>query len=162
MTDTKEQERKQFLDALYREMDWKLRRFARKKLQNEHQVEDAVQDTMVVACERWEKVMAHPKPQAWLIEVMRRVLYETLRQLAKEAQTQTSSFDEFSGVHYDDYYRIEYLDLLDPEDFEVIEKTVVHRYTAREAAQELGISEEACKKRKQRATKRLQKNYFGK
>ena len=42
----------------------------------------------------------------------------------------------------------------------MIEKTIVQRYSMREIAEDLGISEETAKKRKQRATERLRKNYF--
>ena len=50
-----------------------------------------------------------------------------------------------------------YSDLIANEDFELIRKIVIDRYSMLEAAKELGISVEACKKRVQRAKQKLRK-----
>ena len=47
--------------------------------------------------------------------------------------------------------------VLGEEDFQLLVNIVVRRYTMLEAAEELGITVEACKKRVQRAKKKLQK-----
>ena len=80
--------------------------------------------------------------------------------IAEDYQMNSSDPELFQGVHYDDYHVAEYSDLLDSNDFELIEKTVVQRYSMREIAEDLGITEEAAKKRKQRATERLRRKYF--
>lgn len=160
MADSREQEQREFLDALYRDMKWKLLYYARRHLNDPQQAEDAVQNALVVACRRVDTVMAHEKPQAWLMEVLRRTVLDMRETIAEDYQKNSGDPEFFQGVHYDDYHIAEYSDLLEPEDFEVIEKTIVQRYSMREIAEDLGISEETAKKRKQRATERLRKNYF--
>mgnify|MGYP000863312626 FL=1 len=54
-------------------------------------------------------------------------------------------------------FDIIYRDLLGEDDFEILNMVVINRYTMLEAASELGITVEACKKRVQRAKKRLKK-----
>lgn len=49
----------------------------------------------------------------------------------------------------------EYGDLLPQEDFRLLKLVVLERYSYLEAAQELGISLEACRKRVQRIKQRL-------
>ena len=44
-----------------------------------------------------------------------------------------------------------------PEEFDLIRKVVLEKYSLLEAAEELGISIEACKKRLQRAKNKLKK-----
>ena len=48
-------------------------------------------------------------------------------------------------------------DVSDSEDFRLLKRLALEQYTIAELAQDLGISVEACKKRVQRARKRLQK-----
>ena len=160
MADSQEQEQRVFLDKLYREMKWKLLYYARRHLNDPQQAEDAVQNALVVACRRVDTVMTHEKPQAWLMEVLRRTVLDMRETIAEDYQRNSGDPELFQGVHYDDYHFVEYADLLTPGDFEVIEKMIVQRYSIREAAEDLGISEEAAKKRKQRATERLRQNYF--
>ena len=160
MADSQEQEKRVFLDKLYREMKWKLLYYARRHLNDPQQAEDAVQNALVVACRRVETVMMHEKPQAWLMEVLRRTVLDMRDTIAEEQQIESGDPELFQGVHYDDYHIAEYSDLLSPEDFEMIEKTIIQRFSIHEIATDLGITEEAAKKRKQRATKRLRQKYF--
>ena len=48
-----------------------------------------------------------------------------------------------------------YRDLLGSEDFKLLKKIILEKYPLSEAAEELNISVEACKKRVQRAKKKL-------
>ena len=160
MADSQEQEQRVFLDKLYREMKWKLLYYARRHLNDPQQAEDAVQNALVVACRRVDTVMVHEKPQAWLMEVLRRTVLDMRETIAVDYQRNSGDPELFQGIHYDDYHVAEYCDLLDSDDFELIEKTIVQRYSMREIAEDLGITEEAAKKRKQRATERLQRKYF--
>lgn len=76
MADSREREQREFLDALYREMKWRLLSFARRHLNDPQQAEDAVQNALVVACRRIDVAMTHEKPQAWLMEVLRRIVLD--------------------------------------------------------------------------------------
>ena len=57
----------------------------------------------------------------------------------------------------DQHLDLEYSDLLCPEEYRLIILITLERYSMLEAAQEFNISIEACKKRVQRAKKKLQK-----
>ena len=50
-----------------------------------------------------------------------------------------------------------YADLLSPDEYSLLKKIVLQRYTIADAARELGISVESCKKRVQRAKQKLRK-----
>ena len=54
---------------------------------------------------------------------------------------------------------LEYIaqDALSPEDYQMLKLSALHGYTMKELAVEFGLSMEACKKRVQRAKKKLQK-----
>ena len=160
MADSHEQRQREFLDSLYNEMKWKLLYYARQHLNDPQQAEDAVQNALVVACRRVEMVMQHEKPQAWLMEVLRRTVLDMRENIAVDYQRNSVDPETYQNFHYDDHHLIEYGDLLNSEDFRIIEMAIVHRYSMREIAEDLGISEEAAKKRKQRSLDRLRQNYF--
>lgn len=162
MAGSREHEQREFLDALYHEMKWKLLYYARRHLNDPQQAEDAVQNALVVACRRVDMLITHEKPQAWLMEVLRRTILDMREKIAEDFARNSGDPEIIQGVHYDDYHVAEFSDLLDPDDFEVIEKTIVQRWSLKQVAEYFGISEEAAKKRKQRATKRLRQNYFEK
>ena len=48
-----------------------------------------------------------------------------------------------------------YSDIVDSPEYKLLKRIALDKYTILEAAQELGISVEACKKRVQRAKKKL-------
>lgn len=50
-----------------------------------------------------------------------------------------------------------YSDLTNSEDYKLLKKIALDKYSMLEAAKEMGISVEACKKRVQRAKKKLKK-----
>ena len=54
-----------------------------------------------------------------------------------------------------------YGDLLPEEDFRLLKRIVLERYSYLEAAEELGISLEACRKRVQRIKQRLREKLGG-
>ena len=160
MADSHERKQRDFLDSLYNEMKWKMLYYARRHLNDPQQAEDAVQNALVVACRRVEMVMQHEKPHAWLMEVLRRTVLDMRESIAVDYQRNSADLDNYQNIHYDDYHLIEYGDFLDLEDFKVIEMAIVQRYSIREIAEDLGISEEAAKKRKQRSLDRLRQKYF--
>ena len=58
-------------------------------------------------------------------------------------------------VHRDDYFDVEYSDLLDPEEMKLLRLVDVEGFSTREAAEAFGIAEVACRKRLQRAREKL-------
>lgn len=155
------QERDQFIENLYQEMNFKMRIYAARKLYRPDQAEEAVQNALVVLCRRAETVMKHPNPQGWLMVTIQKVVLSMNRETYKEETMIAGNLDDVQVHYHDDHHRAEYDKLLSPEDFALIEMVVVQRYTIPEAAQELGITTEAAKKRKQRATKQLREQLLG-
>ena len=155
------QERDRFIEALYAEMNFKLRYLAARRLSRPELAEEAVQNALVVLCEQAEKVMKHPNPQGWLMQTLINVIKAMNRKAEREAAMVSGSLEDMHALHHDDYHEVEFGDLLSPEDFRLIEMVAVQRYTIPEAAKEIGISIEAAKKRKQRATKRLRELLLG-
>ena len=149
------QERDQFIENLYQEMNFKLRYLAMRRLSRPELAEEAVQNALVVLCEHAEKVQKHPNPQGWLMQTLINVIKTMNRKAEREASMVGDSLENVHAQYRDDYHAVEFGDLLSPEDFRLIELVAVQRYTIPEAARELGISDEACKKRKQRAAKRM-------
>ena len=149
------QERDQFIENLYQEMNFKLRYLAMRRLSRPEFAEEAVQNALVVLCEQAEKVMKHPNPQGWLMQTLINVIKAMNRKVEREAAMLSDTLEDVHVQYRDDYHAVEFRDLLSPEDFRLIEMVAVQQYTISEAAQKLGSSNEACKKRKQRAVKRI-------
>lgn len=155
MAENSIQELDRFIEALYSEMNFKLRYLAKRRLSRPELAEEAVQNALVVLCEQAEKVMEHPNPRGWLMQTLINVIKAMNRKAEREATMVSGSLEDVHTQYRDDYHAVEFSDLLSLEDFRLIEMVAVQRYTIPEAAKELGISNEACKKRKQRAVKRM-------
>ena len=111
-----------------------------------------------MACEREDKLFASDNPEGWLMNVLKNVIRSTRRERARLAETVLEVLDENGGaadveLDLDTLYG----DLSDSEDFRLLKRIALDRCTILEAAEELGIPLETCKKRVQRARKRLQK-----
>ena len=86
-------------------------------------------------------------------------LGDTLSRIDDEIVLETYA----SGTDYekrieDDEVSILYSDLLSPDEYRLLKRIVLQKYTIRDAAKELGISIESCKKRIQRIKKKLRKS----
>ena len=162
MEEKRRRARDAFIENLYQEMGSLLRILAARKLHNPDLAEEAVQNALVVLCEKTDTVMAHPNPQGWLVETLQFVVMSMNRKTDREISVIQGSLDDVQPHHHDDYHEVEFRPLLSPEDYELIEMTVVQRYTIPEAAEELGITVEACKKRKQRAILRMRERFLEK
>lgn len=152
-------EQRQFIETLFREMHPMLLRFARAGLGSDELAEEAVQEVFLRACAAPEKVVEHEKPKGWTVKTLKNVLKEMYRKRDRMRELIATNSEFRNAVHCDDYFLIEYADILSPEEFELICKLKVDHYTVREAAEELGISVEACKKRSQRAMEKLRKKF---
>ena len=120
-----------------------------------------MQDTFRIACIKPESLMRSKNPRGWLINTLKNVIRNRRRTEARlnnlllaamsacEPQSKaTVAAAEFHAA---------YADALGKDDFQLLINIVIRRYTMLEVAEELGITVEACKKRVQRAKKRLQK-----
>lgn len=156
MSLTKEQDEK--IAELFREMYPKLLSIAYHRLGAVPPAEEAAQETFCIACRRVDACLESDNPQGWLVTTLLYVIRNMQRFAATQAQrvVPDPNYRSAPGVP-DDYSEIEFADLISEEDFRLFRRVAVDRYTIREAAQELGIREEACKKRVQRIRAKLQK-----
>ena len=146
------------VETLYRMMFHTLYAYALRGMSDPSLAEEAVQDTFRVACEREDKLFASDNPEGWLMNVLKNVIRSTRREGARLAETVLEVLDENGGaadveLDLDTLYG----DLSGSEDFRLLKRIALDRCTILEAAEELGIPLETCKKRVQRARKRLQK-----
>ena len=166
-----DREQEQFLEKLYREMYGVLLSFADAALEDKALAEEAVQDTFRIACAKLSEFCGSENPQGWLMITLKNVIRNTRRELAAlnrlfvfamsvddEAVLESYAAEtDFNKRLEDDQVDILYADLLSPDEYSLLKKIVLQRYTIADAARELGISVESCKKRVQRAKQKLRK-----
>lgn len=121
-----------------------------------HSAQEVVQETFRIA---WEAVQ-HTEiqyPKTWLINVAKNVLRNRSRQRERwkrflaglEIPEENRQSEDPVNVE------LEYGGLIDRQDLHLLKLLAVDGYTYPEAAQELGLTAEACRKRAKRAEKKL-------
>jgi len=159
MSLTKEQD--SMIAQLYEEMKGPLSSYAYSILRNKSLAEEAVQETFRIACTKPKDLADSRRREGWLMETLKNVISNMNRSHASlnRVVIEALPFDEtFLAEHVDPgNVDILYSDLLHDKDYALLKRIALDKYSILEAAQELGISIEACKKRVQRAKKRLQK-----
>lgn len=155
------QEEEKFIEQLYREMYTRLYFYAKNAQGNKMLAEEAVQDTFRIACIKPESLMSSKNPRGWLINTLKNVMRNRQRTEARLNNlllAAMSAYEPQAKATVDTVeFHAAYSDVLGEDDFQLLINIVIRRYSMLEAAEELGISVEACKKRVQRAKKRLQK-----
>lgn len=115
--------------------------------------------------------MNSSNPQGWLMNTLKNVIRNIRKEQANLNKyfVMTMSLDdekfmEIRAVGTDIHKRLEdtevdlmYSDLLTEKEYRLLTLIVRYRYSVLEAAQEFGINVETCKKRAQRAKKKLRK-----
>lgn len=147
------------VEKLYKEMYPALHAYARRVLEDSALAEEAIQDAFCIACARRDQFLTSPNPQGWIMLTLKHVMQNTLRAQAKlkallaldAGAKQASGEPELMSVD------LLFCDVSDSEDFRLLKQIALERCTILELSEELGVSVEACKKRVQRARKRLQK-----
>ena len=121
--------------------------------------EDAVQEAFRIACEKIEGLLNSQNPEGWLTNTLKYVILNMGRERSKRSMLMISTLSledlQIALEETDIEFHAIYSDLLGEEDFKLLE--LLKKYTMIEAASEFGISVEACKKRAQRAKRRLRK-----
>lgn len=153
------EQQKELLHQLYLEQYHTLFLYARAVPRDSHLAEEAVQDTFRIACAKLPQLAGSENPAGWLVQTLKNVL--------RNMERSRSSLYSFmrSSVCYNDAILdrscedsnvdLMYGDLLPTEDFRLLKMIVLEKYTYLEAAEELGISLEACRKRVQRIRQRI-------
>lgn len=165
-----EQQQEQLIEQLYQAMYCQLLDYAYCAINDRALAEEAVQDTFRIACAKAAELSASANPPGWLMNTLKNSIRNIRRSRARDARLQLqlltrcskdkAAADEteaLAALQTD----IDCQQAIGAENYELIKKVVLQRYTLLEVAQELGISAEACKKRVQRAKSQLEK-YFEK
>ena len=158
------QKEEEYIERLYREMYTRLCIYAMSALGSKALAEEVVQDTFRIACIKPDGLMSSKNPRGWLINTLKNVIRNRRRTEARLSNALLAAMSAYepqaSTTVETTEFIVAYSDALGEEDFQLLVNIVVRRYTMLEAAEELGITVEACKKRVQRAKKKLQKiNY---
>ncbi len=147
------------LEQMYQEMYPTLYAYALRILKDHALAEEAIQDTFCIACAKREQALSNPKPRGWLMLTLKHVMQNMLRAQRKVQRLLFLTAGEEQPAEAPELLDVDVLfgDVSDSEDFRLLKRIALDQCTIVELAQDLGISVEACKKRVQRARKRLQK-----
>ncbi len=153
-------EQAQRIEQLYRELYLPLCIYANSALQSRPLAEEAVQDTFRIACTKADDLLRSENPQGWLTNTLKNVIRNIRRSQARMQGMLLRLLPQEHAEISSPAGLVELAEvctaLLGRADYELLVKIVLQNYTMLEAAQELGISVEACKKRVQRAKKKLE------
>ena len=147
------------VEELYREMYPALHVYALRIMGDEGLAEEAVQDAFCIACARREQFLSSANPQGWIMLTLKHVMQNMLRAQTKRKRHLVLDVGEVQAVEEPELVSVDLLfgDVAESEDFRLLKRIALDQCTVAELAQELGVSVEACKKRVQRARKRLQR-----
>ena len=142
------------VEALYREMYGMMVNYAKHALLGDGTIaEEAVQETFRIAVTKAAQLSDSENPRGWLINTLKNVLTNMRREQARAERLlrkAAANAAQFSGST-----AAEITDLIGDEDIRLLRRVILDGFSTREAAYELNISVEACKKRIQRAKARL-------
>ena len=147
------------VEQLYKDLYPALHIYALRVLGETALAEEAIQETFCIACAKREQCLASADPRRWIMCTLKYVCQNVLRTQAKLKKLLLSlNTGECQDAGTPDLVSVDVLfgDLSDSEDFQLLKRIALNRCTMLEMSEELGISVESCKKRVQRARKRLQ------
>lgn len=159
MIDDRTQE--EYFIALYKEMYSSLYKIALSSIHNEDIAQDLVQETFLVAYRRRDALVSSSSPKGWLIKTLRNIIGNTYKQQAKIAEMFTSleELEDNVGRDTDFPVKLEYRGIIDDESLKLLMWVYCDNWSYQEAADKLGISLSACKKRIQRAKEQFKKAF---
>ncbi len=150
-----------FIEQQYREMYLPLSIYARSALGSRALAEEAVQDTFRIACAKVNDFISSGNPSGWLMVTLKHVIRNMNRTRARLSSLIVESIpldEKTMGATTDEVDRgLLYAGSISREDYQLLKRVALDRYSMLEAAEELGISVEVCKKRVQRARAQFRK-----
>ena len=154
-------EQDQFFTKIYKERRKPLLMYAESALGNHSMAEDAVQLAFEIGWRKIEDFQNCPKPEGWIFKSLEFVISNMKSRLRTERRV-IAIVDEYRtdlvAAPADPLpLRVHFGDLVDTPQFQIIYEMEFNGRTLAEIAKDLGISENACKKRAERARKDLQK-----
>lgn len=124
-------------------------RFCLSILKDAHRAEDALQEVFL----RLLTGRYSPEPgkeQAYLYRAARNICYDELRRQKRQRETSGQAREEADSFAY-----LELIAPLEPKEREIVTLKIVGGLTHREIGKVMGITEQAAKKRYQRAIQKL-------
>ncbi len=156
-------EREAHFEALYLELYHKLLSYAARGLEgNLDLAEEAVQDTFRIFWAKYDQAASSPNVRGWIMQTLKGEILNIRRTRARMANlvAQLSAAPQVEAVARDEHgLDVEYGDLQEDPDYQLLKEFALEQRTVKELAQSRGITIAACKKRLERARKRLKK-YF--
>ena len=150
------------IETLYRTHYRRLYLYAKAVLGDPHLGEEAVQDTFHIACGRVRELRRSSNPAGWLMVTLKNVLrnMERSRSSLYSAMKSSLPYEEsvLGGVLDEENIDILYSGILSEEDFRLLKRIVLDGWSYLDAAQELSITVDACRKRVQRSKEKIRKN----
>lgn len=148
-------EQNQFLTERYHEKRKFLLEYAESSLHNYALSEEAVQQTFEIACRKIDDFCNSPNPDGWLTKTMSLVIRNMEKRQRAErrviAITDDYRPDLVAAPEVPLPLRVTYGSLVDTPQFRLVYESEVLGRTYKEIAKDLGISENTCKKRAERA-----------
>ena len=153
----------EWIGQLYHEMFDKLYVYAKNALSDPSLAEEAAQEVFCVACAKSDELFQSNNPRGWLMNTLKNLIQNIKREQAKIKRLAILSLNseesELLATYDAEDVDILYGDLAPREDFQIFKLIALEKYSMKRAAEEFGISIEACKKRYQRIKKHLQKKF---
>lgn len=154
------QEKGQQIERLYRETYTTLYRYAMNALGNPSLAEEAVQEAFRIACAKPENLLISENPKGWLMNALKLVLQNNRRSAARLSSMMASLYTT-SVVTTTPQDGVELCVMceqaLGEADYRLLRMVAFGQYSMLEAAKELGIPLEVCRKRFYRAKQKLKK-----
>lgn len=146
-----------YVENLYEQMYPHLLRYAMASIRDRVQAEDAVQEVFIIACSKIEDVMDSPNEKGWLVNTLKYVIRDHHRMEAKCRNLVEKLISmEADKPEYTEPQILFFQHNKDvSEDLRLLQQLYIGGLTMKEIASAEGITVEACKKRVQRARKRL-------
>lgn len=158
----------QWFDRLYLETEERLRKTAGAYLRSKNIYnasisqlnEDAVQETFILLWEKRVEVYNHPEPKHWLYATLKNTVRQLIRTewyLYKYFLYTPEPLDR--KAEYDGTSEVEFRNSLSWDEYMLLYKLYVLKYTYDELAQEMGTGRSALSMRVSRLKKRLRDRY---
>ena len=149
------------IERLYLQLYPLLFEYARGSLSSDSLAEEAVQEAFRIACQKPEALMNSPNPEGWMVNTLKNVLKNTLRNqnISRRILLDyfASNINNITATNDRVGLEILYEDVADLEEFKMVKAMALEGKSYLEMSQEFGISMAACRKRMQRAREILRK-----
>ena len=153
-------EEQEFLERVYKEMCPHLMRYAMASIKDWDQAEDAVQEVFRISCLKIKDLMNSPNYKGWLVNALKYVMRDQQRLKAKYVgiicKLMALETDKPKAAELHLSVDLLYEDIIVSEDLNLLKRLYIEGQTMKEIAETDSITIEACKKRVQRARRRLQ------